>query len=193
MKWEVTEKIFRKVVVDEEMKILHSDFVVPDPPRNPLPDPRDTHLPPYDVLSSYWKNFLLEQRKLFAEKRYVHMKGEQVRMVLQNVFDATEEDLDALEHANDNLNHDPNMVVRKMANYRLGLNFESGVAERLAREALILDVQDGIVRPGFSGVHRFFGEVQDWVMQNSAMQVNNFLLLIRSSNKSFLKQNFFLF
>ena len=155
------------------MKNLHVDFVVPDPPRNPLPDPRDTHLPPYDVLSSYWKNYLMEQRKLFTENKYIHMKGEQVRMVLQHVFDATEEDLYALENAHDNLNHDPNMDVRKIATYRLGLDFESGVAERLAREALILDVQDGIDRAGFSGVHRFFGEVQDWVMQNSAMQVKN--------------------
>lgn len=155
------------------MKNLHVDFMVPDPPRNPLPDPRDTHLPPYDVLSSYWKNYLMEQRKLFTENKYIHMKGEQVRMVLQHVFDATEEDLYALENAHDNLNHDPNMDVRKIATYRLGLDFESGVAERLAREALILDVQDGIDRPGFSGVHRFFGEVQDWVMQNSAMQVKD--------------------
>ena len=56
-----------------------------------------------------------------------------------------------------------------MLRYRL--NFESGIAERLAREALILDAQDGIVKPEFAGIHRFFGEIQDHVMQNSAMQV----------------------
>ena len=185
VKWEVTE-MNSKNVSDNVKVTLHVDFIVPDPPRNPLPDPRDTHLPPYDGLSRYWKEYLIEQRKFFSKNKYVHLKGEYVRNILKHVFDATDTDLDELEHSHDNLNHDPNMDVRKIATYRLGLNFESGIAQRLAREALILDAQDGIVKPEFAGIHRFFGEIQDWVMQNSAMQVNVKLIspYLKPVNKS---------
>ena len=127
VKWEVREK--KPENVSDNVKVyFHADFIVPDPPKNPLPDPRDTHLPPYDGQSRYWTEYLMEQRNFFTKYKYVHLKGEHVRNVLKNVFDATEEDLDELEHSHDNLNHDPNMDVRKIATYRLGFvvfNFAS--------------------------------------------------------------------
>ena len=42
------------------------------------------------------------------------------------------------------MNQDPTMDCRKHASYRLGLDFNSGIAQRLIREPLITHASDGI-------------------------------------------------
>ena len=117
VKWEVRENK-PSGNVSHNVKVI--DFIVPDPPKNPLPDPRDTHLPPYDGDSIFWREYLIQQRNFFSKNKYVHLKGEHVRNVLIHCFDASKEDVEELEDSHDNLNHDPNMDVRKIATYRLG-------------------------------------------------------------------------
>ena len=116
VKWEVREK--KSGNVSDTVKVI--DFIVPDPPKNPLPDPKDTHLPPYNEDSIFWREYLIRQRNFFSKNKYVHLKGEHVRNVLIHCFDARAEDVEELKDSHDNLNHDPNMDVLKIAAYRLG-------------------------------------------------------------------------
>merc|ERR1712083_668889 len=66
-------------------------------------------------------------------------------------------------------NHDPTLLFRKTQHYRLELDFNRGVARRLTRAPFIIGEDDGFLRSD-KDKHRFFGEVQDWVLQNKAFQ-----------------------
>ena len=99
---------------------------------------------PYDKLSKQWSQFLIEKQEIFQKNKYVFIKGKEVLQVLKHVFDAKEQDLVEFQHAHDNMNHDPTMECRKHASYRLGLNFNTGIAQRLVREPLITHANDGI-------------------------------------------------
>ena len=148
IKWEVTEKeveVMNEETGKMEKKIiLHADYISPDAPQIPIPDPRNTHLAPYDKLSKFWSNFLMEKHAIFTKNKYIFLKHDEVREVLKHVFNAKEEDLNEFQHAHDNMNQDPTMDCRKHASYRLGLNFNSGIAQRLVREPLITHAKDGI-------------------------------------------------
>ena len=109
-----------------------------------MPDPRNTHLAPYDNLSKYWSKFLMEKHETFRKNKFIFMKGAEVEEILKHVFDAKDEDLEEFRHAHDNMNQDPTMDCRKHASYRLGLDFNSGIAQRLIREPLITHASDGI-------------------------------------------------
>jgi len=51
----------------------------------------------------------------------------------------------------------------------VGMDLKNGVGRRLTREPYILSAAEGLVGKN-TGKHRFFGEVQDWVIKNSAFQ-----------------------
>ena len=86
----------------------------------------------------------MEKHAIFTKNKYIFLKHDEVREVLKHVFNAKEEDLNEFQHAHDNMNQDPTMDCRKHASYRLGLNFNSGIAQRLVREPLITHAKDGI-------------------------------------------------
>ena len=50
------------------------------------------------------------------------------------------------------------------------MNDSNETGASLAKEALAFLSSFSSVEPEKTGRHRFFGEVQDWVMQNSALQ-----------------------
>ena len=53
--------------------------------------------------------------------------------------------------------------------YRLALDLNLGTARRLSRVPYVLSEKDGHVSD-MTGMHRFYGETQDWVMHNTVMQ-----------------------
>ena len=93
-----------------------------------------------------------------------------MRAVLKHVFGATEGDIREYQHAGDNINHDPLLDFRNTTLCRLSMNLKSGVSRRLERVPFVLLKEDGFSRED-SGLYRFFGEMQDWVLQNTAAQV----------------------
>ena len=147
-KWTIIEKELK--VLNEESGIIEkrfvqqADYISPEAPKMPKPDPRNTHLPPYDDLSKHWSQFLIQKHEIFRKQKYIFMKGEEVKEILKHVFNAKDEDIDEFHHAHDNQNQDPTMACRKHNSYRLGLNFKSGIAQRLVREPLITHAKDGI-------------------------------------------------
>ena len=156
-KAEVSQEYLKWVVTDREKEVLnettgkmenkltkHADYIAPKAPSIPMPDPRNTHLAPYDNLSKYWSKFLMEKHETFRKNKFIFMKGADVEEILKHVFDAKDEDLEEFRHAHDNMNQDPTMDCRKHASYRLGLDFNSGIAQRLIREPLITHASDGI-------------------------------------------------
>ena len=91
-----------------------------------------------------WSQFLIEKQELFQKNNYVWIKGDEVSAILKHVFGAKEQDLLDFQNACDNLNHDPTMECRKHASYRLCLNFNDGIAQRLVRQPLIMYANDGV-------------------------------------------------
>ena len=128
----------------EKKNIMHADYISPETPNIPLPDPRNTHLTPYDNLSKHWAKILMEKHETFKKQKYIFMKSEEVKEILIHVFNAKEEDFNEFSDANDNMNQDPTMDCRKHSSYRLGLDFNSGIAQRLVREPLIIEAKDGV-------------------------------------------------
>ena len=62
-----------------------------------MPDPRNTHLAPYDNLSKYWSKFLKEKHETFRKNKYIFMKGAEVEEILKHVFDAKYENLEEFD------------------------------------------------------------------------------------------------
>ena len=139
-------------------------------PRLPVPDPRDSHLHP-TAETKHWVDFLLEQRESMRTNKWAWFDGHQTQQVLRHVFNASDEDFEAFENASDNMNHDPIFAFRKRNMYRLTLDLNLGTARRLSRVPYVLSETDGLVSH-MTGMHRFYGETQDWVMQNSVFQVH---------------------
>ena len=169
------EKLMQEV--PQQMKVIRDpttnhviDFIPPSAPSLPKLDPRDNHLPQFQTSEmDKWKSFLVKTLKDLRSNRNVWINGNEMSSILKNLFGATEEDLVALENSCDNMNHDPALKFRKMANCRLGLDLVDGTARRLERSPHILTANEGFKRHD-SGKYRFFGEVQDWVVQNTAFQ-----------------------
>ena len=95
--------------------------------------------------------------------------GEQLKEILKNIWHAKEEDFPPLQDVCDNMNNDPFLHYRKGSKYELIFNLNLKNAYRAKRKPFILDVKDGYKRDD-SGIHRFFGETQDWTLQNTAFQ-----------------------
>ena len=133
----------------EGNETLTVKYQVPPPPRPPLPDSRDTHLPEFQTPEKqFWIEYLIgkyldtshpcdliryvrwcfisEIRDTFKKNRYTFVNGEQMKEILKHVFDATEKDLQELENSCDNMNHDPQVKARTINTYRLGLDLELG-------------------------------------------------------------------
>ena len=148
IKWVVTQKEHEvkneETGAMEKKNIMHADYISPETPNIPLPDPRNTHLTPYDNLSKHWAKILMEKHETFKKQKYIFMKSEEVKEILIHVFNAKEEDFNEFSDANDNMNQDPTMDCRKHSSYRLGLDFNSGIAQRLVREPLIIEAKDGV-------------------------------------------------
>ena len=121
------------------------EYLIPEIPKLPIPDPRNDHLEPYvSSETKYWTQFLIEQKQIFTATNNVFIEGAKMRQILRHIFEATDIDLDEFEHASDNMNHDPFLSFRKMAIYRLGIDLNLGTARRLSREPYILTEKDGI-------------------------------------------------
>jgi len=144
------------------------DYTTPMVPELPSPDPRDCHLSPTPE-TKQWVKFLLDKKEAMRRQKYVWLDGSETRAILKHVFRAREDDLDAFEHASDNMNHDPYLAFKKRNMYRLAMDLEQGTARRLTRVPYVLSEDDGLVNET-SNMHRFFGETQDWVMHNTAFQ-----------------------
>ena len=92
-----------------------------------------------------------------------------MKEILKNIWHAKEEDFPPLQDVCDNMNNDPFLHYRKGSKYELIFNLDLKNAYRATRKPFILDVKDGYKRDD-SGIHRFFGETQDWTLQNTAFQ-----------------------
>ena len=95
--------------------------------------------------------------------------GEKLKEILKNLWRAKEEDFSPMQDVCDNMNNDPFLHYRKGSKYELIFNLDLKNAYRATRKPFILDVKDGYKRDD-SGIHRFFGETQDWTLQNTAFQ-----------------------
>jgi len=82
---------------------------------------------------------------------------------------ATENDLEEARGICENMNPDPYLDFRDSSMYRIILDFSRRIISRAVREPFVLTAKDGFVRKD-SGVKRFFGEPQHWIMQNTAWQ-----------------------
>merc|ERR1712038_247923 len=89
--------------------------------------------------------------------------------ILKHVFGADNQALLDLENACDNMTNDPFLRFRKNHGMRLEMDLDKETARRLTRQPWILRESDEFKRED-AGHHRYFGEVQDWVAQNSAFQ-----------------------
>ena len=160
-----TMKIVRDPVTNEV-----TDFIPPAAPMLPKPDPRDTHLPQFQSTETkLWKAYLQQKLQDFKLNRNIWIDGSEMKQLLIHLFGANEQDFETLENACDNMNHDPALAFRKVAYARLGLDLEDGTARRLERAPYVLSAKEGFKRHD-SGMYRFFGDVQDWVVQNTAFQ-----------------------
>jgi len=168
---EISNSVLNKNTGLNEIKVgLQVDYEVPETPKLPMADPRDSHLPEFQSAETkFWKNSLIEKVEKMKKTRYMFIEGSELRPILKHVFGAKEEDFEELEHVCDNMNHDPHLPFRKSSTYRLLFDMKLGVARRGTRVPFVLGAEDGFKRDD-TGVHRFFGEVQDWVLQNSAFQ-----------------------
>ena len=163
--------------VPQEMKIIRDpktnlviDYFPPDQPSLPKLDPRDTHLPEFQTPEmAKWKRFLARKLNDLKENRNIWIDGKDMRQLLLHLFGATEDDLNALEHAAENMNNDPALKFRKNANVRLGLDLNYGTARSLERSPYVLTAKEGFKRHD-AGSYRFFGDVQDWVVENTAFK-----------------------
>jgi hypothetical protein len=155
----------------EKKKFRYVDYINPEVPELPIADPRDTHKPYFQrAETKHWANHLINLRKQMRRDNYLWIEGSETIQILKHVFGANEEDLNDLENASDNMNHDAHFAYKKRSMNRLSLDMKSGIAHRLTHTAYVLSDDDGLVKEGLTGVHRFYGETQDWVMQNSAFQ-----------------------
>ena len=102
-------------------------------------------------------------------KNVLIFTGEKLKEILKNLWRAKEEDFPPLQDVCDNMNNDPFLHYRKGSKYELIFNLDLKNAYRATRKPFILDVKDGYKRDD-SGIHRFFGETQDWTLQNTAFQ-----------------------
>jgi len=167
------DKLVLNTTTGELEKIhLNSEltFVPPTPPALPLLDPRDDHLPQF--LNEKVIDYCIILRNLvesFKKNKYIFIEGEQLKEILKNLWHAKEEDFPPLQDVCDNMPNDPFLHFRKVSNYDLIFNLELKNAYRATRKPYILDVKDGYIRDD-SGIHRFFGETQDWTLQNTAFQ-----------------------
>jgi len=172
------EKVdYSELVLDEttgrlEEKPLKSTltFVPPDLPTMPFLDPRDDHLPQLvNEKVIFYRKMLHNLVESFKEKKYIFIEGEKLKEILKNLWRAKEEDFPPLQDVCDNMNNDPFLHYRKGSKYELIFNLDLKNAYRATRKPFILDVKDGYKRDD-SGIHRFFGETQDWTLQNTAFQ-----------------------
>lgn len=151
-------------------------LVCPAPPRLPRSDPgRDGHLPEHHGPNvRRGLRMLGDFRAQFQQQRYVFAKSEEMECMMR-LFGATGAGLAELRGVCSNLNPDPYLPFRETALYRLVLDFTKRTAHRAVREPFVLTPQDGFnpqrkaVRPD-TGVNRFFGEPQQWMLENSALQ-----------------------
>ena len=145
-----TMKVFRDFETDEVI-----DFIPPAAPTLPEPDPRDTHLPQFQRTETHvWREFLEEKLQYLITNRSVWIKGNDMKQILIHLFGAKEHDFDDLANACDNMNHDPALKYRKVANCRLGLDMVQGVARRLERAPYVLGFNEGFKRHD-SGQYRY--------------------------------------
>jgi len=161
---------WKEVVINGKAQLV---YVLPEAPPLPKPDPkgRDTHLPSQiKDATMYWVSYLVQKREAMKMTKYLFFSGpEEMVNILKHVFGATDEDIEELRHVCDNMNQDPHLKFRKTSMYRLGLDLNLGTARRLRREPFVLTEADGFKRHD-SGLHRFFGEPQAWVFENSAFR-----------------------
>ena len=145
-----TMKVFRDFETDEVI-----DFIPPTAPTLPQPDPRDTHLPQFQTSDIHkWREYLADKLQDLISKRNVWIQGSDMKETLVHLFGAREQDFDQLENACDNMNHDPALKFRKVANCRLGLDLYHGTASRLERAPYVLGFNEGFKRHD-SGQYRY--------------------------------------
>ena len=135
-----------KVIRDQETDVI-VDFVPPAAPTLPIPDPRDTHLPQFQSSdTNTWREFLGGKLEALKSKRNVWINGSDMKQLLVQLFGAKEQDFEEFENACENMNHDPALKFRKVANCRLGLDLYEGTARRLERAPYVLGFNEGFKR-----------------------------------------------
>jgi len=146
-------------------------YISPMAPPVPIDDPRDTHRDKFmSKDTKQWLNFLQKEKESMKQNKFIFVQGSDMRSLLTHVFGAKEGDFAELENICDNQNHDPKLKFRKIASWRLSMDLAKGIAWRVERTPWVLTKADGFVRGGEGGTYRFFGEAQDWIMQNTAWQ-----------------------
>ena len=98
-----------------------------------------------------------------------YLIGKYIKPILVHIFGAKENDFQTLGNVCDNMCNDPTLYFRKISKHELTFDFTKGIAIRSTRKPLILGVEDGY-KSDDSGKHRFLGETQDWILQNTAFQ-----------------------
>ena len=135
-----------KIIRDQETDAI-VDFVPPAAPTLPIADSRDTHLPQFQTSEIHsWKDFLRGKLDALKSERNVWIDGQDMKQILVHLFGAKVQDFDQLENACDNMNHDPALKFRKVANCRLGLDLYDGTARRLERAPYVLGFNEGFKR-----------------------------------------------
>ena len=122
-----------------------------------------------DINMKLYKHILECDRETMKKNRFIFIEGEKMYQILHHVFGAKLEDFETFKDACNNNFYDPYMPFRTMGLMRMGLDLKMGTATRLERQPYILTEKEGFKRVD-AGKLRFFGEPEDWIMENTVFQ-----------------------